>query len=287
MAKKQALGRGLDAIFGDVEQAYRNNLSDHREKLVELDINLIKPNPYQPRKIFQEESIKELAESIEEHGLLQPIIVYQDEDDGYALIAGERRLRASKLAGKDSIRAIIADIDLAKLRELALIENIQRENLNPIDLAKSYQELLEDYKITHEELAQKIKKSRAQITNTLRLLSLIPEIQTALVEGRVTQGHAKVLVGLEEGDQKILLSSILGQKLSVRDTEEMAQNFKNKVRERGVNIKNLKGSGLLDLRDLQREIEKMDLRTKVSQDKIIIEFKNQEEVLLLVQKLLK
>lgn len=276
MAKK-SLGRGLDAILGDVEQAYKNNLSENKDLIVDLDIHLIKTNPYQPRKTFQEESINELAQSILEHGLLQPIIVYRDEHNDYVLIAGERRLRASKLAKKTTIRAIIAEVDLQKLRELALIENIQREDLNPIDLAKSYQELLQDYNITHQELASKIKKSRTQITNTLRLLGLLPQIQQALIEEKITQGHAKVLVGLDAKDQMLMLDSILGQKLSVKTTERMIQNLKNSAKNKRIE------SLALQFDVLQAILNKRNIKAKIRSNELLIAFENQRDIEALVE----
>lgn len=229
MAKRfGGLGRGLDAILSDVEKAYENNIS-RGENVVELETSKILPNPFQPRKVFLDSSLHELSESISEHGLLQPIIVYRDGDN-YVLIAGERRLRASKLIGANKIRAIVAEVDLAKLHELALIENIQREELNPIDLAKAYQKLIEDYKITHEELARRLKKSRPQITNTLRLLNLTQSAQDALLSEKITQGHAKILVGLDTKVQKVMMDSIVGQKLSVSDTEKRVRGLKNKTK---------------------------------------------------------
>ena len=221
MAKKNAgLGRGLSAILGEVEEAYQNNLNDNSGLVVEIEIDKIKPNPLQPRKVFDNESLQELAASIQEHGLLQPILVYEDMDnsDEYFLIAGERRLRASKIAHKESIKAIIVDVQEEKLRELALIENIQREDLNPIDLAQSYKELIEDYGITHEELAKKLSKSRTQITNTLRLLELDKNVQKYVLENKISQGHAKVLVALPKEKKTIIANSISGQKLSEHDT---------------------------------------------------------------------
>ncbi|HIS08592.1 MAG TPA: ParB/RepB/Spo0J family partition protein, partial [Candidatus Scatomorpha intestinipullorum] len=229
MAKKNAgLGRGLSAILGEVEEAYQNNLNDNSGLVVEIEIDKIKPNPLQPRKVFDNESLQELAASIQEHGLLQPILVYEDVDnsDEYFLIAGERRLRASKIAYKESIKAIIVDVQEEKLRELALIENIQREDLNPIDLAQSYKELIEDYGITHEELAKKLSKSRTQITNTLRLLELDKNVQKYVLENKISQGHAKVLVALPKEQQNIIANSIIGQKLSVHDTENLIRKLK-------------------------------------------------------------
>ena len=199
MAKKNALGSGLGELLGEVQNAYEKNLSEYTESIIELSVDIIQPNPFQPRKSFDSDALNDLADSIAEHGLLQPILVYDDEGE-YFLIAGERRLRASKIAGKSTIKAVVANeyIDRSRLRELAIIENIQRENLNPLDLAHSYQELINEYKITHEELAAKLKKSRAQITNTMRILELCGYVQDLIVQNKITQGHAKVMVGLEE-----------------------------------------------------------------------------------------
>ncbi len=287
MAKKfSGLGRGLDAILSDVEKAYEKNIS-RSENIVELDISKIRPNPFQPRKVFSDSSLKELSESILEHGLLQPIIVYRDGDD-YALIAGERRLRASKIAGKEKIRAIIAEVDMAKLHELALIENIQREELNPIDLAKAYQKLIEDYKITHEELALRVKKSRPQITNTLRLLGLIPAVQEALIDERITQGHAKVLIGLDKKNQEVILDSIVGQRLSVAEVEKLVRSFKNKT----PHTINMPGSinnakkNIPELGDILKQLHVYGINAKTRSNQIIITLQNSEEAqdLLLILK---
>lgn len=230
-----ALGRGLGAILEEVEEAYSKNfdvidtlaLDNTRARIEDISVNLVTPNPYQPRKYFDEAALKELSDSIKQHGLLQPIVVIK-KDDGYLLVAGERRLRAHKLANLSTVKAIVVqvNIDNIKLRELALVENIQREDLNPIELANSYSELIEVHQITHDELSTIVHKSRSQITNTLRLLSLIPQVQEELVNGRITQGHAKILVGLTPDKQKIALSTIIGQKLSVREAENMIKDYK-------------------------------------------------------------
>ena len=230
-----ALGRGLGDILSEVEEAYEKDLSqiDNFEleaqgaRVEELPVGKISPNPFQPRKHFDEKALEELSLSIKQHGLLQPIVVMEKED-GYLLIAGERRFRAHKLAEIPTIKAVIAEvqIDEARLRELALIENIQRENLNAIELANSYAELIEVHKITHEELSSLVHKSRSQITNTIRLLTLSPYAQQQIASGRISQGHAKVLVGIDEKKQKIIIDSIIGQKLSVRDAEKMAKRHK-------------------------------------------------------------
>lgn len=231
-----ALGRGLGDILTEVENAYEKDLADidqfnlesKSDQIAEIEVNKISPNPFQPRKHFDASSLRELSESISRHGLLQPIVVIKSEN-GYTLIAGERRLRAHKLANIEQIRAIIADVDLEeiKLRELALLENIQRENLNAIELANSYKELLDVHNITHDELSNIVHKSRSQITNTMRLLALSSYAQEQLQNNKISQGHAKVLIGLDAEKQKIIIDSVVGQKLSVRDTENMVKKYKN------------------------------------------------------------
>lgn len=285
MTKKNAgLGRGLSAILGEVEEAYQNNLNDNSGLVVEIEIDKIKPNPLQPRKVFDNESLQELAASIQEHGLLQPILVYEDVDnsDEYFLIAGERRLRASKIAHKESIKAIIVDVQEEKLRELALIENIQREDLNPIDLAQSYKELIEDYGITHEELAKKLSKSRTQITNTLRLLELDKNVQKYVLENKISQGHAKVLVALPKEQQNIIANSIIGQKLSVHDTENLIRKLKEgqlqdkKIPSLAQN--RISPHSKEQLEKICKAIQKQNLNIKLQKNKIIVEFSNDEEV---------
>lgn len=230
-----ALGRGLGDILSEVEEAYKKDLSDIESfdleesgaRVEELSVDSITPNPFQPRKHFDEEALKELSESVKKHGLLQPIVVIEKEN-GYLLIAGERRLRAHKLAKITTIKAVIADADIDefRMRELALIENIQRENLNAIELANSYAELIEVHNITHDELSSIVHKSRSQITNTMRLLALSVYAKDKLSTGKISQGHAKILVGLDEKKQQIIIDSIIGQKLSVRDAENMVKKYK-------------------------------------------------------------
>lgn len=235
-----ALGRGLGDILSDVEEAYEKDLKEidsfeleaQGARVAELSVDEITPNPYQPRKHFDEQALEELSHSIVAHGLLQPIVVIEKED-GYILIAGERRLRAHKLAKLETIKAIIADADIddIRLRELALLENIQRENLNAIELAESYSELIKVHNITHDELSNIVHKSRSQITNTMRLLTLSPYVQEQVATEKISQGHAKVLVGLDEKKQKIIIDSVMGQKLSVRDAEKMVKTHKETTAE--------------------------------------------------------
>lgn len=270
MAKKGGLGRGLGAILEDVELAYKAELSEGNSDIVkDINLDLIVENPYQPRKTFDETALKELSESIKRHGLIQPIIVIK-KDGGYMLIAGERRFRATKLLGESKIKAIVADIESQSLRELALIENIQREDLNPIELANSYKELIDEYKITQDALANIIHKSRVQITNTMRLLSLSAATQEYIKEGKLTQGHAKVIVGLEPSYEKMAVDTIIGQRLSVRETENLVKNLKNKLSPK-VALK-LDKRYLEKLSNLKEIFSKFDVPVKIKGKKITIEF---------------
>lgn len=294
MAKKQALGRGLGALIGEMEKAYEQNLSDDSQLVVEIDVDLIKPNPFQPRKNFNESSITELADSIKEYGILQPILVYEENNE-FFLIAGERRLRASKAAKLPSIRAIVADIKPEKLREMALIENIQREDLNPIDLALSYSALIKDYNLTQDELAHRVQKSRPQITNTLALLKLPKYAQDLLLEGKISQGHAKILVNLDEKDLKLALDSIIGQKLSVGESEKLVHQLKNgestrHTKNSKVSNKDLytsKVSTELDsaLKKLSLVFNNLKIDSKVSGDSLVLKFQNKEKINILLKKL--
>lgn len=245
MAKASALGRGLGALLSEIEEAYDNELPK-KGGVEEIAVAKIRPNPYQPRKHFDAESLAELSESIKTHGLLQPIVVKEDLD-GYILIAGERRLRASKLAKNKTIKAIVVSVSDEQMRQQALIENIQRDELNVIDLAQAYQELIDIHELTHEQLSQTVHKSRAQITNTLRLLQLGEKGRKALIEGKISAGHAKVILGLDPKEQSMMIDSVIGQKLSVRDVESMVKKIKlpstsstSAVEEEGLNFDALK-----------------------------------------------
>ncbi|WP_169783908.1 ParB/RepB/Spo0J family partition protein [Campylobacter curvus] len=286
MVKKKSLGRGLSAIFEDVEQAYKKefaDLSSDSDIVEEIEIAKILPNPYQPRQHFDEEALKELSESIKRHGLIQPIIVIK-KDDGYMLIAGERRYRATKILGERKIKAIIADLKSQNLRELALIENIQRENLNPIELANSYKELINEYKITQDGLANIIHKSRTQITNTMRLLLLSKSTQKLLQEDKLTQGHAKVIVGLSAGDEKMIVDTVIGQKLSVRETENLVKKLKNKdlQKKEKPSISKEYADKLLKL---QGVFESFDIKSKIKSKNLILEFSDTTQIEKFIDKL--
>jgi len=275
-----ALGKGLSVILDEVGRAYESQMSSfdtHSSgEIKNIPIDMISPNPYQPRKNFDKEALFELSESIKRHGLLQPIVVI-DKGDNYLLVAGERRLRAHLLAGLESIKSIIADVDIdeAKLHELALIENIQREDLNAIELAHSYDELIKVYEITHDALANIVNKSRSQITNTLRLLALSDYVQKKLIDGNISQGHAKVLVGFDGVEQKLLVDTIIGQKLSVREAELIAKNRKIKS-----NDKNDTSKKNIDFVINHKEVisQKLPFSFKLKSDKLEIKFKDEKEL---------
>jgi len=270
--KSQKLGRGLGALLGEIDEAYDNEVSQ-KDSIVEISLKEIRPNPYQPRKSFDEEALAELSESIKNDGLIQPIVVTEDID-GYILIAGERRFRASKLAKLKSIRAIILNSDEQKMRQFALIENIQREELNSIELAHAYSELIKLHEITHEELSNVIHKSRTHITNSIRLLQLSQKTQKALIEKKITAGHAKVLIGLDEKQQQLMVNSIIGQKLSVREVESTIKNMKDTK-----TVPEKKPQSIqYDFFDLKDRLGMLGFKAKSSQNKITIEFDNETQI---------
>lgn len=270
--KTQKLGRGLDALLGEIDEAYENEGSQ-RDMVLEIALKDIRPNPFQPRKTFNEASLAELAESIKEDGLLQPIVVTEDID-GYVLIAGERRFRASKLAKLKEIRAVVLNSDEQKMRQFALIENIQREELNSIELADAYAELIKLHELTHDELATMVHKSRTHITNSLRLLQLSSKTQKALLEKKISAGHAKVLVGLDDKQQQVIVNSIVGQKLSVREVEAMIKSMK--VSEKPLITKRIEETYNFD--NLKKRLQYFGLKSKTSKKTLTIEFSCEEEI---------
>jgi ParB family chromosome partitioning protein len=214
---RKALGRGLDALIpGSGATATVEPPIGVRE----IPISKIAPNPYQPRSRFDDEAIRELAASIKSSGVLQPILVRRHMDDGYQLVAGERRLRAASLAGLESIPAVLKEFDDRKMLEVALIENVQREDLNPIEEARAYQALAENAELTHDQISERVGKQRTSITNALRLLLLPPEVQDMVSRGTLTAGHARAILGLgTTGDQLGAARYVHGKGFSVRRTE--------------------------------------------------------------------
>jgi len=273
-----ALGRGLGELLGEVESAYESSTRNSKSGVNKIDVTAIKANPNQPRKIFDEEKLNDLSESIKEHGLLQPIVVIENDDNTYTLVAGERRLRAHKLAKIDKIKAIIIDADEFKLRELALIENIQRDDLNIIELAYCYAQLLNEHNITHEELSRKVFKSRTSITNTLRLLQLNSYVQQFLATDKISAGHAKVMIGLTTDEQRMVCDSIIGQKLSVRETEKLVKELKDRNTEKPKKVKEITSYNIKPLESLMNKLQENNLKVKVEKNYFKIEFNSQEEI---------
>ena len=225
---QRGLGRGLGALIPNINRS--TEVADNIESRVfELGVDQIEPNKNQPRRTFNEQSLSELADSIREFGIIQPIIVRRlNGEERYEIITGERRFRAAKQIGLTSIPAIInVNIDDTSSLVMALIENIHRENLSPIELAHTYKQLLDEFNITHEDLSKKVGKSRATITNSIRILNLPVSVQKLIDEGKVTTGHAKVLVSLKKADDQLLVAElIIKNDLSVREVEKIV-NLKN------------------------------------------------------------
>lgn len=277
---KEALGRGLGALLGEMEEVYDNEVPT-THNVLELPLSEVKANPYQPRKTFDEKSLAELADSLKQHGQIQPIVVVEDID-GYVLVAGERRLRASKLAKLKTIKAVVVSLDEAQMRQHALVENIQRDQLNAIELAHAYEELLKVHDLTHEELSGMIHKSRSQITNTLRLLQLGKKAQKMLLEDKITAGHAKVLVGLDEKEQNMMVDSIIGQKLSVRDVENMTKQMKNGGAQP---VKKETPEPGIDFSELHRVLKQNGFKSSSSGRKVTIECSDESQMLELLERL--
>lgn len=221
--KKKGLGKGLDALFED--NSYDLEPQGGGETLIRL--SQIEPDKNQPRKFFDEAALEELAASIKEHGLIQPIIVSPLEDDRYRIIAGERRWRACRLAGLEEIPALVREYTAQEISEVSLIENLQREDLNPIEEALGYRNLMEVYGMTQEKIAQTVSKSRSAIANTLRLLTLPEQILDFIKTGDLSAGHARTLIGLEDADQQLALANkMITDELSVRQAEELVKKSK-------------------------------------------------------------
>jgi len=232
--KKQALGRGLSALLNNTNSDITSVNDENADKLVgsivEIELDSIEVNPFQPRSYFNEESLRELASSIKELGVIQPITVRKLEGNKFQLVSGERRFRASKLIGSTTIPAYIRLANDQEMLEMALVENIQRKDLDPIEVALSYQRLIEEIDLTQEEMSLRVGKKRSTISNYLRLLKLDPIIQTGMRDGFLSMGHGRALINIENTDDQLrIYEKIIQQKLSVRDTEQLAKNIKEGV----------------------------------------------------------
>ena len=231
-ASSKGLGKGLGNLIRESEEDENVVVKEVVKEVVvkepgEMKVRLsqIEPNREQPRKVFDEDALIELSESIKQYGVLQPLLV-QKKDKYYEIIAGERRWRAAKLAGVKEVPVIIKDYSTQEVMEIALIENIQREDLNPIEEAQAYQRLIKDYRLKQDEVAEKVSKSRAAITNSLRLLKLDERVQEMVMEGKLSNGHARAIIGIEDGDQQYQVAQkIFDEQMSVRETEKLMKNL--------------------------------------------------------------
>jgi ParB family transcriptional regulator, chromosome partitioning protein len=231
MPKHSGLGKGLDALIPtgfELETTLSSDKAQTSASLLTIPIEQIVPNPRQPRSHFDDAALAELAISIREHGILQPLLVSRNEEGiGYTLVAGERRLQASQLAGLTSVPVIVRQTSDQQRLELALIENIQRADLNPLEEANAYRQLLEEFKLSHEEIGARVGKSRVAVTNSLRLLNLPAAVQRSLLAGEISEGHARALLGLSNPLAiESALRTVLAQKMSVRQTEELVNRLK-------------------------------------------------------------
>lgn len=283
--KRTGLGKGLDSMIppkatskAEKEKTKTDEVSKTGETI--LKINEVEPNKKQPRKFFNEEALQELSESIKQHGIVQPLVVAK-KDDYYEIIAGERRWRAAKLAGLKEIPVVIKDYSPQEIMEVALIENIQREDLNPVEEARAYQNLIKEYDLKQEELAQRVSKSRSAITNSLRLLKLSDEVLDLLMEEAISSGHARALLALEDTEQQLMVAEkIVSDNLSVRDIEKLVKSINNPVKK--APKKELKNDFVY--KDIEEQLkQKIGTKVKInrkSEDKgkIEIEYYSQDEL---------
>lgn len=280
--KFPALGRGLDALISTDDELHTGGSSSINEVLVEK----IKANPNQPRREFSETSLEELAESIRQIGIIQPITLRQMEDGTYQIIAGERRWRASQMAGLNSVPAYVRTADDEKMMQMALVENIQREDLNAIEIALAYQNLIEQYHLTQDKLSEKIGKNRATIANYLRLLKLPAQVQMALRNKEVDQGHARALLGLDKPTLQVKLFNEIKEKgYSVRQVEDMVKALNNgetvKSGRHTMKAKNRLPEEYNELKNRLAEVFRTKVEMTCSQKgkgKIILSFANEEEL---------
>lgn len=274
MDKKKGLGRGLESLFGIYEEDSNKNITSQSaattaksaEKalnsgdVLELNINKINPNPNQPRKNFNEEALQELASSIKLHGVIQPLVVTKQSSDSYMIIAGERRWRAAKMAGLEKVPVVIKAYTEKQIKEISLIENLQREDLNPIEAARAIKQLMDEYNLTQETVSDRIGKSRSSVANTLRLLTLYPDVIRMIEDGRLSSGHARSLVVVDDTTQQIKLAKQAADgKMSVRELEKAVKNYLNPPKNVSTKVKEQS----LELKELINEMQRV-FATKVS-----------------------
>ncbi len=282
--RKQALGRGLSALLKDPSNDIKSVEDKNADKvvgsIVELDLESIEVNPFQPRTSFNEDSLRELASSIRELGVIQPITVRKLDFNKYQLVSGERRFRASKLIGLETIPAYIRIANDQESLEMALVENIQRQDLDPIEIALSYQRLIEEISVTQEELSDRVGKNRSTIANYLRLLKLDPIIQTGMRDGFVSMGHGRALINIQSLDDQLdIYEKILSRNLSVRETEALVREYKNPKENpvgQKITIPAFANKAKKELTDLFET--KVDVKiSKSGKGSLVVPFKNQED----------
>ena len=277
--KRRALGRGLEELFS-IEDINYGNLEEkimetvHEEEIQELPLNELRVNPYQPRKTFNEESLNELAESIKEHGVFQPIIV-KKSIKGYEIVAGERRFRASKLAGKETIPAIVRNFTDEEMMEIAVLENLQRENLNAVDEANAYKTLMENLHLTQDQVSKRVNKSRSHTTNLLGILSLPEDVLTLVKENKLSMGHARCLSKLSDIEKiNELTKKVLEENLSVRELEALSSG--NEIERKNKIVKSPKSN---EYTSLEKELtEYYGTKVKIANKKLIISFENNQDL---------
>lgn len=281
VVKKRGLGKGLSALIPEESQANLFEESSRNKSVVDIDILLIEANEDQPRRDFKKESLDELKNSIKQYGVIQPIVV-RKKDKKYEIIAGERRWRAAKRANLKKVPCIVKKVDDKQAVKLALIENIQRENLNPIEEAYAFKGLIEDYSLTQEEVSQAVGKSRSYIANTLRLLNLDKEIIDYVSKGKITSGHGKALLGIKDKKERLgVAKSIIDDNLNVRETEGIVKNKSKKKEKEKSKPKAIKRDPFV--KDIEENLmralgTKVTLTTKKSGGKIEIEFYGNEDL---------
>jgi ParB family chromosome partitioning protein len=281
-SRKGGLGRGLGSIMNDPTVQ-----KEVKEKVIArmIPVEQISPNRYQPRTDFSEKELDELKDSIKEHGIIQPLTVKRLEPAKYELISGERRLRASKLAGLDKVPAYIREANDEQMLEMALIENIQRQNLNPIEVAKSYSRLIKELQVSQEKVGDKVGKDRTSVNNYLRLLELPESVQKGLENGQISFGHGRVLAGIKAKEEQLaVFQEVIGNRLSVRQTESLAKGIKEGKEKQIAPAKKASGHDI-QLRDVENQlVDKLGAKVKLSQDeksgkgKMMIPFSNTEEL---------
>ena len=282
MSSPKGLGKGLNALFGvfDEDDSYKSITTEKKSTgVMEIEIDKIKANPNQPRKNFDEDALQELAASIKVHGIVQPILLNKQSDGTYLIIAGERRYRAAKLCGLKVVPAVIKNYTDKQIKEISIIENLQREDLNPIEAARSIKELMEEYNLTQEVVSERIGKSRSNVANTLRLLTLCPEVLALIENGKLSAGHARCLVTINDANEQIRLAhAVVSKNLSVRDLEKAVKNITNPTKK--VVIKEEQS---LELKELINQMQKT-FATKVSaigndnKGRIYIDYYNRDDL---------